>query len=115
MKDFSDATFVPEMVVAMTEALDASVATLPHPVSSTQVNRLAESILRTAQAGECRELRTSGRHGERDPAILHGWRFWNCRSRRAAEETLRLLHQWGERPWNLLRARRVLFPGTLKN
>jgi hypothetical protein len=58
MKDFSEATFVPEIVDAMTEALDASVATLPHPVSSTQVNLLAESILRTAQ------------EGERDPAIL---------------------------------------------
>ena len=58
MKDFSDATFVPEMVNVMTEALDASVATLPHPVSSTQVNLLAESILRTAQGGE------------RDPAVL---------------------------------------------
>jgi hypothetical protein len=58
MKDFSEATFVPEIVDAMTEALDASVATLPHPVSSTQVNLLAESILRTAQSGE------------HDPAIL---------------------------------------------
>jgi hypothetical protein len=58
MKDFSDATFVPEMVNVMTEALDASVATLPHPVSSTQVNLLAESILRTA------------RGGERDPVVL---------------------------------------------
>jgi hypothetical protein len=58
MKDFSNATFVPEIVSAMTEALDASVATLPHPVNSTQVNLLAESILRTAQAGE------------RDPVIL---------------------------------------------
>ena len=42
----------------MTEALDASVATFPHPVTSTQVSLLAESILRTAQ------------EGERDPAIL---------------------------------------------
>jgi hypothetical protein len=58
MRDFPDAAFVPEMVHAMTEALDASVAALPHPVSSTQVNQLAESILRTAQAGE------------RDPTIL---------------------------------------------
>jgi hypothetical protein len=58
MKDFSEATFVPEMVDVMTEALDASVATLPHPVSSTQVNLLAESILRTAQSGE------------RDPVVL---------------------------------------------
>jgi hypothetical protein len=52
MKDFADAAFVPELVNAMTEALDASVATLPHPVSSTQVSLLAESILRTAQEGE---------------------------------------------------------------
>ncbi len=52
MKDFSDATFVPEIVEAMTEALDASIATLPYPVSSTQVNLLAESILRTAKNGE---------------------------------------------------------------
>jgi hypothetical protein len=52
MKDFSEATFVPEIVEVMTEALDASVAALPHPVSSTQVNQLAESILRTAQTGE---------------------------------------------------------------
>ena len=58
MKDFSEATFVPEVVDAMTEALDASVATLPHPVTSTQVNLLAESILHTAQ------------EGERDPAVL---------------------------------------------
>jgi hypothetical protein len=58
MKDFSEAAFVPEVVEAMTAALDASVAKLPHPVSSTQVNLLAESILRTAQ------------QGERDPAIL---------------------------------------------
>ena len=58
MKDFADATFVPETVEAMTKALDASVATLPHPVSSTQVTLLAESILRAA------------RSGERDPAVL---------------------------------------------
>jgi hypothetical protein len=36
----------------MTAALEASIATLPEPVSSTQVNLLAESILRTAKAGE---------------------------------------------------------------
>jgi hypothetical protein len=58
MKDFSGASFVPEVVDAMRQALEASVAKLPHPVSSTQVNLLAESILRTAQ------------QGERDPVIL---------------------------------------------
>jgi hypothetical protein len=58
MKDFPDATFVPEIVTVMGEALDASVASLPHPVSSAQVNLLAESILRTAK------------QGEHDPAVL---------------------------------------------
>jgi hypothetical protein len=45
MKDFSDAEI-------MTAALEASIATLPHPVSSAHVNLLAESILRAANAGE---------------------------------------------------------------
>jgi hypothetical protein len=58
MRDFSGAAFAPEVVDAMTRALDASIATLPDPVTSTQVNQLAESILRTA------------REGERDPAVL---------------------------------------------
>jgi hypothetical protein len=52
MKDFSDAVFAPEVIELMTAALEASVATLPEPVSSTQVNLLAESILRSAKAGE---------------------------------------------------------------
>ena len=52
MKDFSDAAFAPDTVEVMAKALDASVATLPHPVTSSQVNQLAESILRTAQTGE---------------------------------------------------------------
>ena len=52
MKDFPDAAFAPDTVEVMAKALDASVATLPHPVTSGQVNMLAESILRTAQEGE---------------------------------------------------------------
>jgi hypothetical protein len=36
----------------MTAALDRAVASLPEPVSTSHVNLLAESILRTAQAGE---------------------------------------------------------------
>jgi hypothetical protein len=52
MKDFSNAAFSPEIIQAMTAALEASIATLPEPVSSTQVNILAESVLRTARAGE---------------------------------------------------------------
>ena len=52
MKDFPAAAFAPETVELMVKALDASVAALPHPVSSGQVSTLAESILRTAQEGE---------------------------------------------------------------
>ncbi|HLG84990.1 MAG TPA: hypothetical protein VKY22_28635 [Bradyrhizobium sp.] len=52
MKDFSDAVFPPDVIELMTAALEGAVATLPEPVSSTQVNVLAESILRTARAGE---------------------------------------------------------------
>jgi hypothetical protein len=52
MKDFSNVAFSPETIAAMTAALESSIATLPEPVSSTRVNILAESILRTAQAGE---------------------------------------------------------------
>jgi hypothetical protein len=36
----------------MSAALEASIATLPEPVNSAHVNILAESILRTAKAGE---------------------------------------------------------------
>lgn len=45
-------SFVPEIVDAMAEALEASVATLPHPVRSANLTQLAESILRTAHSGE---------------------------------------------------------------
>jgi hypothetical protein len=58
MKDFSDASFSPEVIDAMSAALESSTATLPEPVSSAHVQVLAESILRTAKLGE------------RDPAIL---------------------------------------------
>jgi hypothetical protein len=52
MKDFSNAAFSPETIEAMTMALESCVATLPEPVSSHLIHRLAESILRAAQAGE---------------------------------------------------------------
>ena len=52
MKDFSDASFSPEVIEAMTVALDACTATLPEPLSSAHVQVLAESILRTANDGE---------------------------------------------------------------
>jgi hypothetical protein len=58
MKDFSNASFPPETITVMRDALDAAVASLPEPVSSAHVQSLAETILRTAK------------DGERDPATL---------------------------------------------
>jgi hypothetical protein len=58
MKDFPNASFPPETVSMMKNALDAAVASLPDPVSSAHVQSIAETILRTAK------------EGERDPAIL---------------------------------------------
>ncbi len=52
MKNFSDAAFSPEVVTLMIQALDAAVAALPEPVSSTHVTLLAEAVLRAAKAGE---------------------------------------------------------------
>ncbi len=52
MKNFSNAEFSPEVIELMTRALEAAVASLPEPVHASHVNALAESILRTAGAGE---------------------------------------------------------------
>jgi hypothetical protein len=58
MKDFSNASFPPETISILKDAMDAAIATLPDPVSSANVNSIAETILRSA------------REGERDPATL---------------------------------------------
>jgi hypothetical protein len=58
MKDFPNATFLPETLGIMKDAMDAAIAELPDPVSSAHVQSIAETILRTAN------------DGERDPAIL---------------------------------------------
>jgi hypothetical protein len=58
MKDFSNASFPPETITLMRIALDAAVASLPEPVSTSHVQAIAESILRSAK------------EGERDPAAL---------------------------------------------
>jgi hypothetical protein len=52
MKDFSHAAFAPDVIEAMTTALEQAVATLPEPVTSAHVALLAESILRDAKSGE---------------------------------------------------------------
>ena len=45
MKDFSDASFSPDLIALMTQALDGAVAALPEPVSSTHVTLLALQIM----------------------------------------------------------------------
>ena len=52
MKDFSNASFSPDVIRMMQTALDGAVATLPHPVRSAHVQSLAENILRGAKEGE---------------------------------------------------------------
>jgi len=52
MQNFANAAFSPDVIAAMTAALKAAIATLPEPVHSVHVDILAESILRTARAGE---------------------------------------------------------------
>lgn len=52
MKDFANASFPPEVISVMEQALEAAVASLPEPVSAHHVQFLAEAILRGAHAGE---------------------------------------------------------------
>jgi hypothetical protein len=52
MKNFPDVAFDPEEIEIMTAALEKSIESLPEPVSSSHVQLLAESILRTMKAGE---------------------------------------------------------------
>lgn len=58
MRDFSNASFPPDTIKIMTQAMNSALSTLPHPVNSTHVQSVAETILRTAK------------DGERDPAVL---------------------------------------------
>ena len=58
MKDFPNASFSPETIGIMKDALETAVAFLPDPVNPAHVQAIAETILRTAK------------DGERDPAIL---------------------------------------------
>jgi hypothetical protein len=52
MDNFANASFPPELIGVMQDALEGAVATLPHPVSSHHVNLIAEAILRSANEGE---------------------------------------------------------------
>jgi hypothetical protein len=52
VKDFSNASFSPDTIAIMKDAMDAAVASLPDPVNSSHVQSIAETILRTANEGE---------------------------------------------------------------
>jgi hypothetical protein len=58
MDNFANASFAPDVIAVMQEALEGAVSTLPHPVSSSHIKSIAETILRSA------------REGERDPQVL---------------------------------------------
>jgi hypothetical protein len=50
--NFANASFPPDLIAIMRNALDGAISTLPHPLSSSHVRSLAETILRTANEGE---------------------------------------------------------------
>jgi hypothetical protein len=52
VKDFANASFSPDTVAILQAAMEAAVATLPDPVSSSNVQSIAQSILRSAKEGE---------------------------------------------------------------
>jgi hypothetical protein len=52
MDNFANASFSPDLINAMQNALDGAIATLPHPVSTNHINSIAEAILRSANEGE---------------------------------------------------------------
>jgi hypothetical protein len=52
MKDFANASFSPDMVVLMQEALDDTLLALPHPIKSSHTQAIAETILRSVKEGE---------------------------------------------------------------
>jgi hypothetical protein len=58
MDNFANASFHPDLVKVMRNALESAVSTLPHPVSSNHLQSIAETILRSAK------------EGERDPMVL---------------------------------------------
>ena len=52
MDNFANASFQPDVVALMDTALANAVEKLPHPVSSTHVQAIAQTILRSASEGE---------------------------------------------------------------
>jgi len=52
MDNFANASFAPDLIAVMQNALEGAVSTLPHPVSSSYIKSIAETILRSANEGE---------------------------------------------------------------
>jgi len=52
MDNFANASFAPDLIAVMQDALEGAVSTLPHPVSSNHIKSIAETILRSANEGE---------------------------------------------------------------
>ena len=52
MKNFANAAFAPDVILIVSAALEAAISTLPEPLHARHVDLIAESILRTAGAGE---------------------------------------------------------------
>jgi hypothetical protein len=52
MKDFANASFTPDTVDLMKQALDDTLQTLPHPIKSSHAQAIAETILRSVNEGE---------------------------------------------------------------
>jgi hypothetical protein len=52
MDNFANASFAPDLIAVMQSALEGAVSTLPHPVSSSHIKSIAESILRSTNEGE---------------------------------------------------------------
>jgi hypothetical protein len=51
MENFSNASFSPDVIKVLSEAMENAVATLPEPVSTAHVHAIAESILRAGKDG----------------------------------------------------------------
>ena len=52
MKDFANASFSPDAIGLMKQALDNTLRTLPHPIKSAHAQAIAETILRSVKEGE---------------------------------------------------------------
>jgi hypothetical protein len=52
MDNFANASFAPDLIAVMQDALEGAVSKLPHPVSSNHIKSIAEAILRSANEGE---------------------------------------------------------------